>query len=250
MREIADSVGAYLMADIAHISGLVATKQCNSPFPYCDVVTSTTHKSLRGPRSGIMFCKKELEESINSAVFPALQGGPHNHQIAALAVALGEASTEEFKQYIKQVKLNAKTLGEAMINLGYSIVTGGTDNHLVLWDARSTGLSGAKIEKLLERLDISVNKNTVVGDISAVSPGGIRLGTPAMTTRGMKEEDMRKIAQLIDTAVKVGEKGKDKKKVVDFIEFIERNYESELNAIREDVIRLASSFSMPGIEPR
>ena len=161
MRAIADSVGAYLMADMAHISGLVAAGQANSPFLHCHVVTSTTHKSLRGPRSGIIFCRKELEDAINSAVFPSLQGGPHNHQIAALAVALQEAATPEFKQYIQQVKANAAALAEALQSLGYDIVTGGTDNHLVLWDARRTGVSGAKLEKILERCEISVNKNTV-----------------------------------------------------------------------------------------
>lgn len=149
------------MADMAHISGLVAAREANSPFPHCHVVTSTTHKSLRGPRSGIIFCRKDLEESINSAVFPSLQGGPHNHQIAALAVALQEASTPEFKQYIKQVKANAVALAGALQSLGYDIVTGGTDNHLVLWDARRTGVSGAKLEKIMERCEISVNKNTV-----------------------------------------------------------------------------------------
>ena len=161
MRAIADSVGAYLMADMAHISGLVAAGEANSPFLHCHVVTSTTHKSLRGPRSGIIFCRKELEDAINSAVFPSLQGGPHNHQIAALAVALQEAATPEFKQYIQQVKANAAALAEALQSLGYDIVTGGTDNHLVLWDARRTGVSGAKLEKILERCEISVNKNTV-----------------------------------------------------------------------------------------
>lgn len=163
MRVIADSVGAYLMADMAHISGLVAAGEANSPFPHCHVVTSTTHKSLRGPRSGIIFCRKELEEAVNAAVFPALQGGPHNHQIAALAVALKEASLPEFKLYIKQVKSNAVALAKSLQEFGYDIVTGGTDNHLVLWDARRTGVSGAKLEKILERCEISVNKNTVAG---------------------------------------------------------------------------------------
>jgi glycine hydroxymethyltransferase len=176
MRQIADKVGAYLMADIAHTSGLVATEEANNPFLYCDVVTSTTHKSLRGPRSGIIFFNKTLENAINNAVFPALQGGPHNHQIAALTVALKEASTEEFKEYIKQVKKNAVVLANTLIELGYEIVTNGTENHLVLWNARSTGISGAKLEKLLEMCEISVNKNSVIGDTSALNPSGVRLG--------------------------------------------------------------------------
>ena len=156
-----DSVGAYLMADMAHISGLVAAKECNNPFEYCDVVTSTTHKSLRGPRSGMIFSRRgELTEKIDQAVFPSLQGGPHNHQITALAVALQEASQPDFKEYIKQVKSNARALASALSKNGYSIVTGGTDNHLVLWDARPTGLTGSKLEKILERVGISVNKVT------------------------------------------------------------------------------------------
>jgi glycine hydroxymethyltransferase len=161
MRAIADSVGALLMADMAHISGLVAAGEAASPFEHCHVVTSTTHKSLRGPRSGIIFCRLEFEDAINSAVFPALQGGPHNHQIAALAVALGEAAQPDFKHYIRAVRANAKALAAALQALDYDIVTGGTDNHLVLWDARRTGLSGAKLERVLELCDISVNKNTV-----------------------------------------------------------------------------------------
>ena len=252
MREIADSVGAFLMADMAHISGLVAAKEANNPFQYCDVVTSTTHKSLRGPRSGIIFCKKALEEAVNTAVFPTLQGGPHNHQIAALAIALKEASTDDFRQYIKQVKANAVALADALTNLGYRIVTGGTDNHIVLWDARSTGVTGSKLEKVLEMCHISVNKNAVVGDTSAVTPGGIRLGTPAMTTRGMKNDDMRKVAALIDRAAKVAIKvqsGLESKKLVDFLQAVKGNAEvtQELSAIRADVERLATSFPLPGV---
>ena len=149
------------MADMAHISGLVATKECNDPFLHCDVVTSTTHKSLRGPRSGMIFSRNEIAEKIDQAVFPSLQGGPHNHQITALAVALKEASEPEFKSYIKQVKANAKTLASALGEKGYSIVTGGTDNHIVLWDARPTGLTGSKLERILERVGISVNKVSI-----------------------------------------------------------------------------------------
>jgi glycine hydroxymethyltransferase len=143
-------------------------------------------------------------------VFPTLQGGPHNHQIAALAIALKEASTDDFRQYIKQVKTNAVALADALTNLGYRIVTGGTDNHIVLWDARPTGVTGSKLEKVLEMCHISVNKNAVVGDTSAVTPGGIRLGTPAMTTRGMKNDDMKKVAALIDRATKVAIKVQSK----------------------------------------
>lgn len=255
MRSIADSVGAYLMADIAHISGLVAAGECSSPFAHCDVVTTTTHKSLRGPRSGMIFCKKELQDQINSAVFPALQGGPHNHQIAALAVALKEADTPEFKSYIKQVKANAVALAKALAAHGYSIVTGGTDNHLVLWDARSTGLTGSKIEKVLEKCEISVNKNSVRGDTSAVTPGGIRLGTPAMTTRGMTEQHMTIIANLIHDATVLASKIQDSspassKKMVDFIPVMESTlFEKEFAYIKGKVEALALSFPLPGLKP-
>jgi len=254
MRQIADSVGAYLLADMAHISGLVATKQCNNPFEYCDVVTSTTHKSLRGPRSGIIFCKKNLEDEINSAVFPALQGGPHNHQIAALAVALKEASTPDFVEYIKEVKDNAKNLASELMKLGYNIVTNGTDNHIVLWDARNTGLSGSKLEKILEKCSISVNKNSILGDTSAVTPGGVRFGTPAMTTRGMKAKDMKQIAQYIDQITKLAQKiqsNLSSKKLDEFITCMETNsdIQEDINIIKTDIENYANKFPMPGKKP-
>lgn len=265
MRTIADSVGAFLMADMAHISGLVATGLCNRPFEHCDVVTTTTHKSLRGPRSGMIFARRALLEAVNQAVFPALQGGPHNHQIAALAVALREASLPEFKTYIQQVKTNAKVLAESLEKRGYNIVTGGTDNHIVLWDARDTGVSGAKLEKILERCDISVNKNSVVGDTSAINPGGVRLGTPAMTSRGMKERDMETIALLIDKVVRVGKDVEAacvgagasagggtsvKSKAADFVAaFSKEPFHAELEAIHKQVVELATSFPLPGLVP-
>jgi len=246
---------------------LLATKQCNSPFEHCDVVTSTTHKSLRGPRSGIIFCRKSLEDAINGAVFPTLQGGPHNHQIAALAVALKEASTPQFVEYIAQVKRNAVVLAESLRSFGYKIVTDGTDNHLVLWDARPTGLSGAKLEKLFEACDISVNKNSVVGDTSAVSPGGIRLGTPAMTTRGMVEQDMRTTAQLLHEVVQIGltiqaskegelgaaaaAVGGKTLKLKDFLQAMRTDpFEQQLRAVADRVQRYAETFALPGIDPR
>lgn len=258
MREIADSVGAYLMADMAHISGLVATRECASPFEHCDVVTSTTHKSLRGPRSGMIFCRKELTDVINAAVFPALQGGPHNHQISALAVALKEADTPEFQQYIAQVKKNAVALAEALQQQGYTIVTGGTDNHIVLWDARSTNLSGAKIERVLEMVEISVNKNSIIGDVSAVTPGGVRLGTPAMTTRGMNEADMRQVAVFINRATqiagliqdsKIGQDTKIKK-LKDFVVAAGKSpFKEDLEALKRDVEAYATQFTLPGLAP-
>lgn len=196
-REIADSVGAYLMADIAHYSGLVATQLMNDPFPHCHIVTSTTHKSLRGPRSGLIFMKKDLEEKINFAVFPMLQGGPHNVQIAALAVQFAEVQTEEFIDYSKKVIANARALCTALLAKGEKLITGGTDTHLVMWDCRPHGLTGSKVEKILDLMNITVNKNSVVGDKSAVNPGGIRLGTGALTTRGFSEEDMGRVADYL-----------------------------------------------------
>jgi len=201
---IAKKHGAYLMADIAHISGFVATRQMHSPFEFCDVVTTTTHKSLRGPRAGIIFFKKELETLINDAVFPGLQGGPHQNQIAAIATQMREVQTVEFHNYICQVRENAQSLALALMGLGYKIVTGGTDNHLMLVDLRNKGISGGKAEKILDCVGISVNKNTIPGDVSALNPSGVRIGTPAITTRGLKDGDMSRIAELIDRTIQVG----------------------------------------------
>jgi glycine hydroxymethyltransferase len=196
-REIADKSNAYLMADMAHISGLVATQEHNNPFDFCDVVTTTTHKTLRGPRSALIFSKKHLETKINLAVFPASQGGPHNNTISAVSVALKEANTIEFKSYIKQVKLNARVLAKKLSEYGYKIVTNGTDNHIVLWDLRPLNLTGSKMEKICEFVNITLNKNSVCGDTSALSPGGVRIGTSALTTRGLLEKDFEIIAELL-----------------------------------------------------
>lgn len=163
-REIADSVGAFLMCDMAHISGLVATNLMNSPFEHCDVVTSTTHKSLRGPRSGVIFNKKQFTEKINFGVFPMLQGGPHNHQIAALATQLKEVQTEEFHEYSRQVVKNSQAIANGLLAAGETLITGGTINHLVMWDLRPHKLTGSKVEKILDAVHITVNKNSVVGD--------------------------------------------------------------------------------------
>ncbi len=196
-RKIADKHGAFLMADIAHISGFVATKLMKSPFDYCDVVTTTTHKTLRGPRAALIFFKKALERQINEAVFPGLQGGPHQNQIAAVATQLREVQTPEFKEYMEQVRKNARVLCKALQDLEYRIVTGGTDNHLFLVDLRNKGISGAEAESKLEKAGISVNKNTIPGDKSALYPSGIRIGVAAMTTKGYKECDMINVASKI-----------------------------------------------------
>merc|ERR1740138_1080097 len=193
-KEVCDECGALLMADIAHISGLVATKNHPSPFEHCDVVTTTTHKSLRGPRSGMIFFRyseqyPDIKERIDMAVFPGLQGGPHNHQIGALAAQLLEVATPDFKQYAKDVVANAQALADALKEKGHKLASDGTDNHLVLWDLRPHGLSGGKVEKICEGASISLNRNAVHGDTSALSPGGVRIGSPAMTTRGCTTED-------------------------------------------------------------
>ncbi len=207
-REIADSVGALLMVDMAHIAGLVAGGAHPSPFAYADIVTSTTHKTLRGPRSGIIFAKKderELDKKIDKAVFPGLQGGPHMNQIAAVAVALKEAQTPAYREYIEQVCKNAQALAGELKKLGWKILSGGTDNHLVLVDVwmDGKGIGGKDASEKLEKEGIIVNKNTIPGETrSPVNPSGIRLGTAAETTRGKKEADFVKIAQEIDRIIK------------------------------------------------
>lgn len=223
MREIADNVGAYLLSDMAHISGLVAAGVVPSPFQYSDVVTTTTHKSLRGPRGAMIFFRKgvrrtdkkgvqvmyDLEGPINSSVFPGHQGGPHNHTITALAVALQQAQSPEFKEYQLTVLENAKAfaarLGDSKEKggLGYSIVSGGTDNHLVLIDLKDKGIDGARVERILELVGVAANKNTVPGDKSAMKPGGLRMGTPAMTTRGFQPEDFKRVADVVHRAVEI-----------------------------------------------
>lgn len=201
-REIADEVGALLLADIAHIAGLVAAGIHPSPAPYCDFVTTTTHKSLRGPRGGIIMCKEEYAKDIDKAVFPGLQGGPLEHIIAGKAVALKEAMQPEFKEYAKQIVKNAKALAQGLLDEGLDIVGGMTENHLMTLDLRKTGKTGKDMANVLERVGITANKNTVPNDPqSPFVTSGIRLGTPAVTTRGFKEEDMRKVAKIIATAI-------------------------------------------------
>ncbi|MDY3319006.1 serine hydroxymethyltransferase [Riemerella anatipestifer] len=217
-REVADEVGATLWADIAHPAGLVAKGLLNSPFPYCDVVTTTTHKTLRGPRGGLIMLGKDFENPyghktpkgetkmmsavLDSAVFPGIQGGPLEHVIAAKAVAFGEAIDGKFETYAKQVVANARALSKSLIDRGFEIVGGGTDNHLMLVDLRNKGVNGKETEKALVKADITCNKNMVpFDDKSAFITSGIRLGTPAITTRGLKESDMDSVAELISKVV-------------------------------------------------
>ncbi|MEM4598630.1 MAG: serine hydroxymethyltransferase [Candidatus Diapherotrites archaeon] len=198
IKEIADSVGAYAMADIAHIAGLCCAGVHENPAPYYDIVTTTTHKTLRGPRGAAIMCKEEHAKNVDKAVFPFLQGGPHENVIAAKAVAFKEASTEEFKKYAKQIVKNSRALADELIALGFRLVSGGTDNHLLLVDLTNKGISGGEAQKVLEKARIYCNKNAIPYDRrSLFDPSGIRLGTPALTTRGMKESEMKEIAYLI-----------------------------------------------------
>ena len=249
MREICDNCGALLMSDMAHISGLVAADIVDNPFPHSDIVTTTTHKSLRGPRGGMIFYRKEHEQAINSAVFPGLQGGPHNHTIGALAVALKQAQTPEFVEYQKQVVKNCAAMANRLVELGYSLVSGGTDNHLILCDLRPKGIDGARVERILDLSHITLNKNSVPRDTSALIPGGIRIGAPAMTTRGMLEEDFVKVADLIHKGVEIAIDCKSKAegpKLKDFNAYLETANREDIAALREEVESFAGDFHMPG----
>ena len=250
-REIADANGALLLMDMAHISGLVATKQQASPFAYCDVVTTTTHKSLRGPRAGMIFYKNaELGAKINQAVFPALQGGPHEHQIAGIATQLKEVMTEDFCTYSIQVKKNAAALSAKLMELGYTIATGGTENHLVLWDLKPQGITGSKFEKVCDAVSITLNKNCVPGDRSAVSPGGVRIGTPALTTRTFTEADFEQVGVFLHEALLIALKLQEASgpKLKDFVPLLDGN--AELEALASKVHAFASGFPMPGFDPK
>ena len=210
ISKIAKEVGAYFMVDIAHIAGLVAAGVHPSPVPYADFVTTTTHKTLRGPRGGMIMCKAEYAAQIDKAIFPGTQGGPLMHIIAAKAVCFKEALSDEYKEYIRQVVKNAKTLAQALIDEGLDIVSGGTDNHLMLVDLRKVNITGKDAEKILDEVRITCNKNTIPFDPqSPFVTSGIRLGTPAVTTRGMKEDDMKEIASIIAGTLKDYEGFKD-----------------------------------------
>ncbi|KAM7478861.1 hypothetical protein LguiA_027074 [Lonicera macranthoides] len=267
-RQIADRCGAVLMSDMAQISGLVAAKECVSPFEFCDIVTSTTHKSLRGPRGGIIFYRKgskprkramllnlgdgsdryDFEEKINFAVFPALQGGPHNNHIAALAVALKQLATPEYKTYMQQVKKNAQALASALLRRNCRLVTGGTDNHLVLWDLRNLGLTGKNFEVVCEMCHLTLNKIAIFDDNGTITPGGVRIGTPAMTSRGCLESDFEAIADFLLRAAQIAsmvqrEHGKVPK---GFLKGVQNN--KEIEELRVRVENFATQFAMPGLD--
>jgi glycine hydroxymethyltransferase len=213
-RSVADEVGAYLMADIAHIAGLIIADLHQRAVPHCHFVTTTTHKTLRGPRGGLILCKEEYGRAIDKTIFPGIQGGPLMHVIAAKAVCFKQAMTPEFKEYQKQIVKNAKTLAEKLVELGYNLVSGGTDNHLMLVDLRNKGITGKQAEKALEEAGITVNKNMVPFDPQKPwVASGIRIGTPAVTTRGMKEKDMEVIAGLIERVLNDTENEKIKEEV-------------------------------------
>ncbi len=222
-REIADEVGAVLMVDMAHIAGLVATGNHMSPIPYADITTTTTHKTLRGPRGGMILCSEEVNKkyNFNKAVFPGIQGGPLMHVIAAKAVCFKEALSQEYKEYMDRVVENAATLAGALIDRGFDIVSGGTDNHLMLVDLQSKGLTGKEVEKLLDEVHITVNKNTVPNDPqSPFVTSGIRVGTPAVTTRGAVKEDMYVIADAFKAAIL----DRDNEKAMALVESITKKY--------------------------
>lgn len=257
-RQVADKINAVLMCDMAHISGLVAANECLSPFDYCDVVTTTTHKSLRGPRGGMVFFRRGLrspnkpadgqycfEKEINVAVHPTIQGGPHNNHIAALAAALKQAGSAEYKEYIQQVKKNAQSLAEGLKRRGCKLVTDGTDNHLVLWDLRPFGISSSLYEEVCEACHITVNKNVVYGDSSSFQPGGVRIGTPAMTSRGCNEGDFDLVADYLHRAIQITA-ALQKENPKQLRRIIGRN--SDIQALRAKVEEFATSFEMPGFE--
>ncbi|MGL4790190.1 MAG: serine hydroxymethyltransferase, partial [Anaerotignaceae bacterium] len=210
MSEIAKEVGAYLMADIAHIAGLIVAGLHPSPVPYADFVTTTTHKTLRGPRGGMIMCKEEFAKAVDKAIFPGLQGGPLMHIIAAKAVCFKEALQPEYKQYMEQVVKNASKLASELMTRGIDVVSGGTDNHLMLLDLRSLELTGKEAEKRLDEVGVTCNKNTIPFDPqSPFVTSGVRVGTPAITTRGMKEDDMVEIAEIIASTLKDFEGNKE-----------------------------------------
>ncbi|KAK8681685.1 hypothetical protein V6N13_054087 [Hibiscus sabdariffa] len=267
IRKVCDKQKAIMLADMAHISGLVAAGVIPSPFEYADVVTTTTHKSLRGPRGAMIFFRKgvkeinkqgkevmyDLEDKINQAVFPGLQGGPHNHTISGLAVALKQVRTPEYKAYQEQVLSNCSKFAQRLLENGYELVSGGTENHLVLVNLRNKGIDGSRVEKVLESVHIAANKNTVPGDVSAMVPGGIRMGTPALTSRGFIEEDFEKVADCFDAAVKLALKIKAETKgtkLKDFVATLESdtNFQSEIAKLRQEVEEFAKQFPTIGFE--
>ena len=260
LRGIANKSNSLLMADISHISGLILSGQAANCFSVADIVTTTTHKTLRGPRAAMIFFRKhnpdgsnsELEEKINFSVFPSCQGGPHNNTIAAIAVALKQANTPDFHNYCKQVVTNSKHLAQILISHGYKLVTDGTDNHLLVVDLRPQGITGNKLEKVCDLVHITINKNAVYGDKSALSPGGVRLGTPALTTRGLKEKDFEKVAEFIHEAINITlkiQQSSSSKLFKDFVEAIPK-FHPEIQDLQERVTKFSQCFPLPGFNAK
>jgi glycine hydroxymethyltransferase len=244
------------MTDMAHFSGLVAAKVVDDPFKHSHIVTTTTHKSLRGPRAGLIFFRKDkeldLENKINFAVFPSVQGGPHNNTIAAVAVQMKEVMTPEFKEYAQQIRKNASTLAKALVAKGHKLATGGTDNHLILWDLRPHGLIGSKFQVFCDAVSITLNKNSIMGDRSALNPGGVRVGSPALTSRGFTEKDFEKVADFLDRALKLAVVVQSKAKsgstsTKDFQEAFPQ-CSKEIEALRGEIETFAKQFPMPGFD--
>jgi glycine hydroxymethyltransferase len=262
MRKIADGCGAILLADMAHISGLVAAGTLPSPFDFCDVVTTTTHKSLRGPRGAMIFWRRgqkgvdkkgnpimyDFEQKIKDAVFPGLQGGPHNQSITALAVALKAAHSPEFKEYQEQVMKNAQALGKSLLDRSFDLVSGGTDNHLLLLNLRSKGVNGNKSEVVCDNASIVLNKNTIPGDKSAMNPNGLRVGTPAMTSRGLVEEDFTRVGEFIGEAVDIASEIQTQTgpKMVDFKKMLTESPPGRLLELKTEVEDFACRFGTIG----
>merc|ERR1712232_1506311 len=262
MRQIADKCGAYLLADMAHISGLVAAGVVPSPFEFADVVTTTTHKSLRGPRGAMIFYRKgqrgvdkkgnpimwDIEDKINAAVFPGLQGGPHNQSITALAIALKQVQSPVFREYQEQVMKNSQALVGSLKGRGFDIVSGSTANHLCLIDLRSKGVNGSKSETICEQVSIVLNKNTIPGDKSAMNPNGLRVGAPAMTSRGLVEEDFVRIGEFIGDAVAIAAEVQQEsgKKLADFKRVLREQPPGKLAALKAEVEEFANRFDTVG----
>jgi glycine hydroxymethyltransferase len=230
-KEIADKIGAYTFADIAHTAGLIAAGVMNNPVSIFDVVSTTTHKTLRGPRGAMIMCKEKYASVVDKAVFPGMQGGPHDHITAAKAVAFREALQDDFKDYAQQVVANAKKMAQEFEDFGYKVISGGTDNHLIVVDMTSKGINGKEAEQTLEKSGISVSRSTIPNDPNPpMKPSGVRFGTPALTTRGMKEEDMKKVVEWIDKAVR------------------NKDNEDTLEEIKREVESFCVKFPIPGVE--
>ncbi len=229
-QDIADEIDAFTFADIAHPAGLIAAGEMNNPVPIFDVVTTTTHKTLRGPRGAMIMCKEKYAKQVDKAVFPGMQGGPHEHIIAAKAVAFGEALRPEFKEYAKEVIASCKVLSEELKNMGYRIISGGTDNHLIVVDVSSKGVSGKEAEVILDRIGISVSRSTIPNDPNPpMNPSGVRLGTPAIVSRGMKSQEMKKIATWINSALE------------------NKDNQENLDSIKNDVEDMCNKFPIPSV---